>query len=79
MSKSNGYPLCYIGPDMKGIKHGTVLKDRESVFKARSKYRADIPFDEFLVPVEKHHIAEKQIREKTGAYYVLTKSVKGVK
>lgn len=72
------YPLCYVGPTVSGLHHGTVFTDREALEAARMRYRGRL-FDEFVVPQSAQHEAEKQIRDKNGALYVLYKRTEGDK
>lgn len=77
MYKKIVYPMCYVGPSMKGLRHGMIFKDKESAIRARMKYRGTVPFDEFMVPTELYPTVNQQIKNKNGVYYVLYKSVKG--
>lgn len=70
------YPLCYVGPTVSGLHHGTVFTNREAYEAARMRYRGKY-FDEFVVPQSMQHEVEKQIKYGNGALHVLYKRAEG--
>lgn len=62
----------YIGPSRRGLRHGTVLRDREAVLRVKTQI-PERAFDELVIPIEDWPEAEQQIQKKKGSHYIAYK------